>query len=97
MDIKVRNILNYFGRAPFVVAKHFLFSFFLVIFCITFLANLFFYKYYILNQKITPRNDQGQVIIDEKSYNDLLNTWEEQDRKFQDAEEKNYLDLHKAR
>ncbi|MBU4274406.1 hypothetical protein KKE19_01185 [Patescibacteria group bacterium] len=97
MKDKTKNILSHLGKIPVFLAGHFLFSFFLVIFFVIFLANLLFYKYYILNQEITPKAEQGQVVINEKSHNDLLKIWEEQDEKFQNSDSKNYSDLFKVR
>ena len=94
MRDKTKNILSHLGKIPVFLAGHFLFSFFVVIFSVIFLANLLFYKYYIPNQEITRK---AEVVINEKSYNDLLKIWEEQDKKFQNSESKNYLDLLNVR
>lgn len=97
MKDKTKNILYHLGRAPVFITEHLLFSFFLVIFSVIFLTNLLFYKYFILSQKITPKIEQGQVVINDKSYNNLLKIWEEQDKKFQNSESKDYLNLFEAR
>ena len=97
MERKTKNILGRLGNVPVFIAEHFLFSFLVAIFSVIFLANLLFYKYYILNQDITPKAEQGQTIINEKSYNNLLKVWEEQDKKFQTSVLKIYLDFQKPR
>lgn len=97
MEKKTKNNLGNLGKIPLFLSEHFLFSFFLVIFCVIFLANLLFYKYYILNQEITTISEQGQVVINEKSYNNLLKIWEEQDIKFQTSESKIYINILEAR
>lgn len=97
MEDKNKNILSHLGKIPVFLARHFIFYFFVVVFSVIFLANLLFYKYYILSQEITPKAEQGRIVINEKSYNDLLKIWEEQDKKFQDSELKNHLDLLNVR
>lgn len=97
MADKNKNGLNHLGKIPVFVAEHFLFSFLVVVFCVIFLANLLFYKYYILNQELTPGTEQGKIAINDKSYNDLLKIWAEQDKRFQDSDSKNYLDILKPR
>lgn len=97
MKCKIKNILGNLGKIPVFLAENLFFSFLMIIFLAVFLANLFFYKYYILNQEIKQEIEQGQHIVNEKSYNDLLKIWEEQDKKFQNSESKNYLDIFEAR
>jgi len=94
---KTKNILSHLGKIFVFVAEHFLFSLFMVIFSVIFLANILFYKYYISNQGVILETEQERIIIDDKAYNDLVKIWEEQDKKFQDSESKSYLDLFKIR
>ena len=97
MEDKTKNILSNLSKIPVFLTEHLFFCFLAVIFSVIFLANLLFYKYYILSQEITPEDKQEQLIVNEKSYNDLLKIWEKQDKKFQNSESKNYLDLLEVR
>jgi len=97
MKNKIKNILSNLNKIPVFIAEHLFFCFLMVIFFVIFLTNLLFYKYYILTQEIAPEAKQEQLIVNEKSYNDFLNIWEEQNEKFKDSESKNYLDLFEVR
>lgn len=97
MQAKTKNILTNLAKIPLFLARHLLFSFLLVIFFVIILANLLFYKYYILNQEVPEEVKQEQFILKERNYNKLLKFWEEQTEKFQDADLKNYLNIFQAK
>lgn len=97
MGDKTKNILSELGKIPVFIAENLFFSFLMVVFAAIFLTNLLFYKYYILTPEINSKAGQEQIIINEKSYNDLLTTWGQQSEKFQNSDSKNYLDIFKKR
>jgi hypothetical protein len=96
MKERSKNILNKLDRVCVFLAENLFFSALLVVLFVGILANLLFYKYY-LNPKTKLESRQEQLVINDKSYNDFLKTWEEQNNRIQKFEPKKYINIFKAR
>lgn len=76
---------------PVKSAQH-LFLSCLVIFILTLiLGGVLFYRYSFLALRIKPESG-GPFLLDEKTYQEVLNVWQEKEKKFNEADLKNYPD-----
>ena len=97
MERKSKSI-NGLRVNPFVViAENSVFSLIIVFLVAIILANVFFYKYYILNQQLQIEIEQNQDVVDEVIYNDLIKNWADQDKKLQDSTSKAYINFFSGR
>jgi len=87
---KIKKLKNFLEKLPLITAQHaFLACLFLFFLALVF-GGLLFYKYSILAQKTIPESLEQGLSLDEKTYQKVLKVWQEQDRKFQEADLKEY-------
>ena len=54
------------------------------------ITGILFYQYGVLFQRATFDYLGGGFLLNEENYQNVLRIWEEQEEKFEEAEEKNY-------
>lgn len=81
---KIKNLAKKIAQKPLLT---FLFLFFLSLF----LSGLIYYQGIQSAEKKLKEKKEKAVEFDEKSYEEILKIWEEKERKFQNAESKEYL------
>ena len=89
--IKIYKIKAFLGKLPLILARHpFLTCLFLFILSLI-IGGLLFYKYIILAQKIKPELLEISV-LKENDYREVLEVWQRQEKKFNEADLKEYPD-----
>jgi len=89
---RINKLKKILGKLPLIIAAHaFWACLVLFILSLIFGANLF-YKYNILVQRAEPESLEQTVLFKEKTYNKLLEIWQERKERFQQADFKEYPD-----
>lgn len=74
-----------------ILAKKSLFTL-LLLFCLSLIIGSFlFFKYYILPQKKPIEIKEKPIELKEKNYLEILNIWEEREKRFEETKSKEYL------
>lgn len=77
-------------KVPLIIARHaFWACLILFILSLAIGANLF-YKYSILAQRAEPESLEQAVLFKEKTYQKVLKAWQEREKRFQEADFKEY-------
>ncbi len=88
-NLKLKKFL---GKVPLVITTHtFWACLILFILSLAIGANLF-YKYNILVQRAEPEGLEQAVFFKEKTYQQVLEIWQEREKRFQEADFKEYPD-----
>lgn len=90
---KLNKLKKKLKQLPKLLAEH-IFGFFMVLVFIYFiLGGIIFYIYSFSAEKIEPVASQVSIQYKENTFKNVLNQWLERERKFEEAETKQYPDL----
>lgn len=86
-NLKLKKFLV---RLPWIIAEHaFLACLFLFVLALIF-GGLSFYKYNILAQRVELETLDQSLLLKEKIYQEILAIWQEQEKRFDEADSKEY-------
>lgn len=87
-----KSFMETVGRIIVNLARHpLLYSFFLFIISLA-IGGVFFYKYLFLAENIKPLKASVAISLEEGAYQKILQTWQEQEKVFNEADTKTYID-----
>jgi len=90
MKVKINKLKKFLSKVPLIITMHsFRACLILFILSLAIGANLF-YKYNILAQRAEPESLEPSVLFKEKTYQQVLKIWQERDKRFQEADFKEY-------
>ena len=89
---KLKDKLSKFGR---ISAEHAFLSFLVLAFIALLIGGLLFYQYSILVQRAEPQINQEPIQFKEELYQKVLKQWQAREERFEEAQEKEYLDIFK--
>ena len=93
MFIKIKKAKKILEKLSWFLAEH-AFLTCLVLFFISLIFGAFlFYKYSILAQRAKPGELNRTFLLKEDVYQEVLNVWQKEEEKFQEADFKEYPDL----
>lgn len=90
MKIKIRKFKKFLRNLPLAIAKHAFLACLFLFFLALIFGGLLFYKYSILTQKTNLEDLSWGFSLEEETYQQVFKAWQEQDRKFQEADFKEY-------
>lgn len=90
MKFEIKKIKKFSNYLFLAIVKHaFLVSLILFLLALIF-GGYLFYKYIILVQKIDIGVLEKPFLLNEKNYQDVLKTWQEQEKRFKETDFKEY-------
>ena len=92
---KIKKLNNLLGKLSLNIAQHAFVTCLFLFFLALILGGLLFYKYSILSQKKYLEGLDWGFSLEEDAYQQVIKTWQVQDRKFQEADFKEYPDPFK--
>jgi len=88
--MSIDEIKKFLGKFFLIIAKYaFLSCLFLFLLALIF-GGFFLYEYIIKAQRATPEITEKPFLLEEKTYQEILETWQIQERKFREADSKEY-------
>ena len=91
--IEIEKTERFFRKALLFIVKH-VFEFSLIaLFLSLAIGVVVFYKYNILDQRIDLNNLPPIRLLEENSYQGILDVWEGNEQLFDQADSKNYRDM----
>ena len=94
--IKLNKLKNFFGKSPRNLAVH-SFTVILLLFIFSLIFGGFvYYKYVFLIKNKEPQITQKPLQVDEKTFQKILNEWQEREKRFNEADLKEYPDPFKS-
>ena len=91
--IKLNKIKNFFEKLPETLGERAFLSSLGLLLLSLILGGLIFYQYAILAEKKEPEISKKPLQFNEKNYQEILRVWQEKEKRFQEADLKEYLDL----
>ena len=89
---RINKTKKFLGKVPLIITTHaFWACLILFILSLAIGANLF-YKYSILAQRAEPEGLEQTVLFKERTYQKVLEIWQEREKRFQEADFKEYSD-----
>jgi len=89
---RINKVKKPLSQLPLIITTHaFWACLILFILSLAIGANLF-YKYNILAQRAEPEGLEQAVLFKEKTYQQVLKIWQEREKRFQEADFKEYPD-----
>lgn len=95
-QIKLRKLKQFFEKIPIILAEKSFLTFLVLLLFFLVLSSFIFYKYSILAGKAKPEISEKPLIFKEKTYETILQTWQERKEKFEGADKKEYPNLFKS-
>jgi len=92
--IKIGKLKEFLGKLPLVLAQHSFLTCLFLFFSALIFGGFLFYKYSFLAQKVEPEL-LSTFLLKEKIYQDVLESWQRQEEKFNEADFKEYPNLFK--
>ncbi len=90
MKIDIKQLKKFLAKLPWIIAERaFLACLFLLVLALIF-GGLSFYKYNILAQKIGFEDLDQSLLLKEEIYQEVLAAWREQEKRFSEADSKEY-------
>ncbi|MBU2545432.1 hypothetical protein KKC65_03225 [Patescibacteria group bacterium] len=91
--IEIKKTERFVRKAPLFIAKH-IFEFSLIaLFLSLAIGVIVFYKYNILDQRIDLNNLPQTCLLEENSYQRILDVWEENEQMFNQADSRDYRNI----
>ena len=89
---RINKTKKFLGKVPLIIARHAFWAC-LTLFILSLVvgANLF-YKYSILAQRAEPESLEQTVLFKERTYQRVLKAWQEREKRFEEADFKEYSD-----
>jgi hypothetical protein len=91
--IKIKDFANFFKKIFWKIGENPLPTFFILLVLALIFGGLIFYQYSFLAEKKEPQITERKIQFKEEIYQKILNEWEERQKKFDQAEQKEYRDL----
>jgi len=91
--IKIKKIKDFLKRLPKILGTHAFLSFLALVFFALIFGGIVFYKYSISAQKKELEPSEQILKFEEKTYQQVLEAWEEKERKFKETDTKKYPEL----
>ncbi len=89
------KIQKFLGKLVLAIVKH-LFLDCLIIFLLTLiLGSFFYYKYNILAQRVKLESFEKPFLLKEDDYQNVIKIWQEDERRFKEADSKEYINPFK--
>ncbi len=92
MRIKIKKTKKFLTKLPLIVAKHAFWACLFLFFLDLLLGGLLFYKYSILAQRAELEDLVEPPLLNEKTYQQVLKVWQEQEQRFLQTDSKEYPD-----
>ncbi|MBU2635263.1 hypothetical protein KJ841_02195 [Patescibacteria group bacterium] len=87
---RINKTKKFLGKVPLIITMHaFWACLILFILSLAIGANLF-YKYSILAQRAEPEGLEQTILFKERTYQKVLEIWQEREKRFQEADFKEY-------
>lgn len=90
-NIKLKNILNFLGKLPLILVEHSFLTFSIFLLLSVLLGSFVFYQYIILTSTKSPDFFAQLTEFKEETYQEILKTWQEREKRFNEASSQNYL------
>jgi len=91
IDLKKNlNKIKFLKKIPGTAARYSFLSCLIFFFFALVLGGILFYKYVILAQKTAVETIQKSSLLQENIYQEILKNWQEQERRFNEADFKEY-------
>lgn len=90
--IKIKKIKDFFKKLPQILGEKALFVFLGLLLLALILGGIIFYQYNILVKKAEVQIFEEPLQFREKTYQSILEIWREKEKKFNEADLKEYLD-----
>ena len=94
--IKFKKIKSFFKKLPKTLGEKSFLTFLLFLSIALFFGGLIFYRYVVLIKKANPEILERPFRFDQKTYQILLDFWQEKEKTFQWADLKEYPDLFRV-
>lgn len=88
--MKIEQIKKILEKLFLVIAEHAFLASLLLFFLALIFGGFLFYKYDILAQKAGPEIFKEPFLFKEKTYQEVLRVWRENEKKFEEADSKKY-------
>jgi len=95
-QIKFKKIKDFLKKLPRSLSEHFLLTVLILFFLSLILSSFIFYNYIILVKKAEPQIIKKPLQFEEKIYQKILEEWREREKRFKEADLKEYPDLFKG-
>jgi hypothetical protein len=91
--IKIKDFANFLKKIFWKIGENPLPAFFILLVLALIFGGLIFYQYSFLAEKKEPQITERKIQFKEELYQKILEGWEIRQRKFEEAEFKEYRDL----
>ena len=95
--ISLKEIKKFLKKIPRVIAENAFLSLLAVLLLAFLLGGFIFYKYSILTKRVKPEVSEKSFQFDKDSYRYILRTWQEREKRFQEADSKEYTNPFQPR
>ena len=91
-----KKIKEFFGKLPRILGEHHFLTLLAFILLALILGGLTFYQYSFLAERTEPEVWEKPLHFHEKTFQEILKIWENRQKRFEEAELKEYPDLFRA-
>ncbi len=95
-QIKFNKFKNFFNRLPKILAEHSFITILFLFLLSLIVGGFIYYKYVVLVKNKEPQITRKPLQIEEKIYQKILNEWQEREKRFNEADLKEYTDPFKG-
>ena len=88
--IKIKKIGSFLKKLPRILGERAFLTFLGLMILSLILGAIVFYKYSFLTKKIEPQITERPLKFKEKTYEDVLKSWQEREERFKKADFKEY-------
>ena len=92
VKINIKKIKKNLGKLPLAIVKHIFLACLFLFFLSLIFGAILFYKYNILFQRAELEVLEKPFLSEEKTYQEVLEVWQEHERIFKEADFKEYPD-----
>ncbi len=89
---KLKKLKNIFEKLPRILAEHIFLTILGLLFLSLFLGAIVFYQYNVLMLREIPEAVEKPLTFKEKTYQKVLEFWQEREKRFKATDLKEYLD-----
>lgn len=95
--IKIKKIKEFLKRSLWVIGENFTSTFFILFFLALIIGGFIFYKYSFLAEKIEPQITEQPLRFKESLFQEILEEWENREKRFEETELREHPDLFRTR
>jgi O-antigen/teichoic acid export membrane protein len=88
--LKIKEITEFFKKLPRTLGERSFLTFFILLIIALIIGSLVFYKFSFLAEKQKPEVSGAPLKFQEKTYQAVLEIWQEKEKKFEEANLKEY-------